>query len=74
MTSRKHSFIFGPVVSRRLGRSLGVDLIPAKTCPYDCIYCEQGRTTCHTMQRDAYVDVEAVLEEVAAFLATHPAP
>ncbi|MGA2683401.1 MAG: radical SAM protein, partial [Candidatus Bathyarchaeia archaeon] len=37
-----HSHLFGPVPSRRLGRSLGVDLIPRKTCPFDCIYCEVG--------------------------------
>lgn len=37
--------IFGPVASRRLGLSLGVDLVPHKTCDFDCIYCECGRTT-----------------------------
>ncbi|HEB74178.1 MAG TPA: radical SAM protein, partial [Candidatus Desulfofervidus auxilii] len=38
-------YLFGPVPSRRLGHSLGIDLIPFKTCTYDCIYCELGRTT-----------------------------
>ncbi|MBW1991503.1 MAG: radical SAM protein, partial [Deltaproteobacteria bacterium] len=39
------AYLFGPVNSRRLGRSLGVDVIPPKTCTFDCIYCELGRTT-----------------------------
>lgn len=38
------SFVYGPVPSRRLGRSLGVDIVPFKTCTYDCIYCQLGRT------------------------------
>ena len=37
--------VYGPVPSRRLGRSLGVDLVPFKTCTYDCVYCQLGRTT-----------------------------
>ena len=37
--------VFGPVPSRRLGRSLGVDLTPRKVCSFDCIYCQVGRTT-----------------------------
>ena len=59
--------LFGPVNSRRLGRSLGVDLIPAKTCPYDCIYCEVGPTTCRTRQRLPYQG-DAILAELAAYL------
>jgi wyosine [tRNA(Phe)-imidazoG37] synthetase (radical SAM superfamily) len=43
--------LFGPVNSRRLGRSLGVDLIPPKTCPFDCVYCEVGPTTHQTLAR-----------------------
>ncbi|MFZ5449200.1 MAG: radical SAM protein [Thermodesulfobacteriota bacterium] len=46
--------LFGPVPSRRLGRSLGVDLIPSKTCPYNCIYCEVGPTTHQTARRFSY--------------------
>ena len=49
------SQIFGPVPSRRLGRSLGVDLVPLKTCTYDCIYCQLGRTTCKTLERKEWV-------------------
>ncbi|MGD0785061.1 MAG: radical SAM protein, partial [Sedimentisphaerales bacterium] len=35
----KKEYVFGPVPSRRLGRSLGIDLVPSKTCTYDCLYC-----------------------------------
>jgi wyosine [tRNA(Phe)-imidazoG37] synthetase (radical SAM superfamily) len=59
--------LFGPVPSRRLGRSLGVDLIPPKTCPYDCIYCEVGPTTHQTQRRFAY-QTEAIEAELAAYL------
>lgn len=74
MTAPSDSCIFGPVLSRRLGRSLGVDVIPFKTCPYDCLYCEQGRTTNHTLRRDNYLDISRALEEVKTFLDEHPAP
>jgi wyosine [tRNA(Phe)-imidazoG37] synthetase (radical SAM superfamily) len=53
--------IYGPVLSRRLGISLGVDLIPYKTCTYDCIYCQLGRTTCLTRKRATYTPVDDVL-------------
>ena len=59
--------LFGPVPSRRLGRSLGVDLIPPKTCPYHCIYCEVGPTTCQTGERFSY-QTEAIIEEMADYL------
>jgi len=59
--------LFGPVPSRRLGRSLGVDLIPPKTCPYDCIYCEVGPTTHQTNRRFAY-RTEAIIRELAGYL------
>lgn len=60
--------VYGPVPSRRLGRSLGVDVIPFKTCTYDCTYCQLGHTTCHTIERREYVDPDEVLEEIAAKL------
>jgi len=69
----KHSHVFGPVPSRRLGRSLGVDLIPPKTCTFDCLYCEVGRTTCKSIDPISYVDPEALLSQVKAKLKeTHP--
>ncbi|NLF31431.1 MAG: radical SAM protein [Planctomycetes bacterium] len=66
------SHIFGPVPSRRLGRSLGVDLVPFKTCSYDCIYCQLGPTTCKTVERREWVPLDAVLAELADKLATRP--
>ena len=57
-------YIFGPVPSRRLGLSLGVDLIPPKTCTYDCLYCQVGKTTCKTIEPKVYVPMEAVLTEL----------
>jgi len=58
------TYVFGPVPSRRLGLSLGVDLIPAKTCTYDCLYCQVGRTTQKTVQTKAYVSQRKVLDEL----------
>jgi wyosine [tRNA(Phe)-imidazoG37] synthetase (radical SAM superfamily) len=64
--------IFGPVPSRRLGRSLGVDLVPLKTCTYDCIYCQLGRTTRKTMQRKEWVPLDGVLEQLKERLSSNP--
>jgi len=66
------SFVYGPVPSRRLGRSLGVDLVPYKVCSYDCIYCQLGRTTVHTCRRRQWCPVDAVLADVAAALQSEP--
>jgi len=52
-----------------LGLSLGVDLIPPKTCSYDCLYCQIGKTTCKAIEPAAYVPVEAVLAELNETLA-----
>ena len=67
-------YVYGPVPSRRLGRSLGVDLVPFKTCSYDCIYCQLGRTTHKTIELKEYVPVDAVLDELAGKLHSGPAP
>lgn len=64
--------IFGPVPSRRLGRSLGVDLVPFKTCTYDCIYCQLGRTTNKTMERKEWVPLHDVLGELRQKLCSKP--
>jgi len=66
--------VFGPVPSRRLGRSLGIDLVPYKTCSYDCIYCQLGRTVEKTLIRKEYVPLEAVLNETARRLAEEVEP
>jgi len=60
-------YVFGPVPSRRLGRSLGLDLIPFKTCTYDCVYCQLGRTTHKTVERRAWVPMQPVSEQPAAY-------
>lgn len=62
-------FLFGPVASRRLGRSLGVDLVPYKTCPFDCLYCEVGRTTRKSCARERFFEPEELLAEVERFFA-----
>lgn len=66
------SHVFGPVPSRRLGRSLGVDLVPFKTCSYDCIYCQLGRTTNKTIERRQWTPVDVVLDEVKEKIASKP--
>lgn len=67
-TMRNFKYIYGPVPSRRLGRSLGIDLVPHKICTYDCIYCQIGVTTDKTLVRKKYVPAMEVLEEVKRFL------
>lgn len=67
-------FVFGPINSRRLGRSLGIDLVTAKTCPLDCIYCEAKATTDLTITRKEYVPVKEVIAELEATLQEIPAP
>jgi len=57
---------FGPVPSRRLGNSLGINNIPAKVCSYACVYCQVGRTTKMQMDRSVYYKPETILEEVKA--------
>jgi wyosine [tRNA(Phe)-imidazoG37] synthetase (radical SAM superfamily) len=64
--------IFGPVPSRRLGRSLGIDVVSPKTCSYDCIYCESGRTTHLTLKRQAFVDPAEVLHELEDYFRNRP--
>ena len=56
--------VFGPVPSRRLGLSLGVDLIPPKTCTFDCLYCQVGRTTFRTIEPRPFVPVPEVIAEI----------
>lgn len=68
----KQRYLFGPVPSRRLGISLGIDLVPLKTCSLNCIYCECGRTTDLTITRREYVPIDAVLEELDRFLQGKP--
>ncbi len=59
--------IFGPVNSRRLGRSLGIDLLPRKVCNLNCIYCEVGATTKLTCERKEYVPTAEIIAEIEEF-------
>ncbi|HRJ57906.1 MAG TPA: radical SAM protein [Anaerolineales bacterium] len=63
--------VFGPVPSRRLGQSLGIDTIPLKTCNWNCVYCQLGRTIPLTNERRDYVPCSAILAEVSEALKTH---
>ncbi len=65
-------YVFGPVPSRRLGRSLGIDLVPFKTCSYDCIYCQLGRTTCKTIARREWVPLADVVDQLQQGLSSRP--
>ncbi len=61
-------YIFGPVASRRLGRSLGIDLVPYKTCSFDCLYCELGTTTHLSLERKMYSAPQEIIDEVKGYL------
>jgi wyosine [tRNA(Phe)-imidazoG37] synthetase (radical SAM superfamily) len=63
-----HRFVYGPVASRRLGFSLGVDIIPFKTCTLDCIYCQLGSTRRTTVRRRSFFPTRAILAQVRAAL------
>jgi len=64
--------VFGPVPSRRLGQSLGIDPIPFKTCNWNCVYCQLGRTTPLTDVRLDYFPPGEIVGEVRASLLAHP--
>ncbi len=68
----QYSHLFGPVHSRRLGRSLGIDLVPFKTCSYDCVYCECGPTTIATTKRWEFFPVQEVIAELRDYLSHSP--
>jgi wyosine [tRNA(Phe)-imidazoG37] synthetase (radical SAM superfamily) len=62
------TYIFGPVPSRRLGNSLGVDLTPTKTCSFDCLYCQLPATRYHTCQRQSFCSPDDVIKELSEVL------
>lgn len=70
--SCKQSIIFGPIQSRRLGSSLGIDIIPAKTCSLDCVYCECGKTTKLTNERKEYISPDKIIAELDKYLNNNP--
>jgi wyosine [tRNA(Phe)-imidazoG37] synthetase (radical SAM superfamily) len=65
-------YVYGPIPSQRLGQSLGIDPIPFKTCNWNCVYCQLGRTTPLTNERREYVPPDAILGELRAALDAHP--
>jgi len=69
-----YTHLFGPVPSRRLGMSLGIDLIPHKICSLNCVYCECGATTSLTHERKEYVPVAEVYSELCDFFKNNPDP
>ena len=68
MSKRKYDYLYGPVPSRRLGMSLGVDLVPYKICSYSCIYCQLGKTPQTTVERKEYVCAATVVKELEMWL------
>jgi len=69
-----YKHLFGPVPSRRLGMSLGIDLVPHKICTFNCIYCECGRTTKLTTKRNEYVPYDEIIQELEDFFKKNPLP
>lgn len=62
--SGERKYLYGPVPSRRLGRSLGVDIVPFKVCTLDCVYCQLGKTIDKTIERGDYGPIEPILSEL----------
>ena len=65
-------YIYGPVNSRRIGFSLGLSLTPYKICSFDCVYCQLGRTTQLTIQRQEYLKIGEVIEVLRSWLKNNP--
>ncbi len=68
----KYTHLFGPVHSRRLGISLGVDMMPLKVCTLDCAYCECGKTTQLTVERKEHVSGDEIIAELSDYLHQNP--
>ncbi len=69
-----YRYLFGPVPSRRLGMSLGVDLVPKKVCTLDCVYCEVGKTTKLSLERKEYIPSYKIREELEDYFSHNPDP
>lgn len=69
-----YKYLFGPVPSRRLGMSLGVDLVPRKVCSMDCVYCEVGKTSSLTIERKEYIPQEKIQSELITYFRSNPDP
>lgn len=66
------NYLFGPVPSRRLGVSLGVDLVPYKVCSLNCVYCEVGHTTNLTIERKEFIPIAEIIKELDSYLSHKP--
>ena len=64
-------YIFGPVSSKRLGQSLGVDLLPPKSCSWNCVYCQLGKTRKFITEREEFFPREEILEEIRQALSVN---
>ncbi len=71
MTNKK-SYFYGPVPSRRLGFSLGLELIPKKLCSFNCLYCQAGRTRDKSLKRFSYVKISQLKKELSQVLKRKP--
>jgi len=69
-----YKYLFGPVPSRRLGISLGVDLLPFKTCSFNCIYCECGKTTDYLIDRKEFYPIDEIFSEISDYLKSNNTP
>lgn len=67
-----YKYLFGPVPSRRLGMSLGIDLVPKKVCSLNCVYCEVGETSKLTVDRMEYVKIDRIIAELKNFMSSKP--
>lgn len=68
----KASYFYGPVFSRRLGFSLGVDLLPPKTCSFDCIYCQLGSEPRRSLLRKHWVDMDEFKRQLGSIMENKP--
>jgi wyosine [tRNA(Phe)-imidazoG37] synthetase (radical SAM superfamily) len=68
----KYKHLFGPVTSRRLGVSLGIDLVPYKYCPLNCVYCEVQSTTHLQTKREEFFPTQEILDELDSFMRDRP--
>lgn len=68
---KKIKYVYGPVPSRRLGQSLGIDPLPLKTCNWNCVYCQLGRTRPLVNERKDYAPPQEILFQVQEALAAH---
>lgn len=71
---KMYKYLFGPVPSRRLGMSLGIDLVPEKVCSLDCVYCEVCKTTKLTLARKEYIKIKKIKDEITDYFSNNCNP